>query len=463
MSSPTAAALPSIDLDPRIFAAIDANAWERLYDLTEDFTVVSPTSAATLEPLLPLIERLKTEDFFGALAVLTGAPLPESALRDKLAVFLGRRLDEKHGLQALVAYSAGRDVKGHERMPALLRQQGIPEEEWPNRRADAIASYWADATTADSSNAAAWEALALALETRDPARAGEAAERATELAGHREHAWKLLSRLRRNAGQTNEADAILSRAGERGYAWAWFELAKIYSETNFEKALQFADAALQPNPENLEVLQLRRTMLRKLERWSELAQHLDDMCRCTADMALLAELHDELSRVYAGHLAEPIEGAELGKRAQWFRTPHEVLDWYWKMLEESPDDTDVWDEVDNFLRANLFWSDVGRLLMMRLERAESSDRLRYVDELRIVWQLVPGRGDAAWADVLNVEIDRAAADPSTKAAMETRRASVPIVDPPAPSEMPRNLMIAGGILVFFVVIIIAVTLAPFFI
>ena len=277
----------------------------------------------------------------------------------------------------------------------------------------------------------------------------------------------VLAEVGRKAGQSaSQVEAVFTRAAEAnaGAAWPFLALARPVADTNFEEGLRYADRALQCDPQDWEACELRRKMLRKLERWAELAEQLQYMTNLTSDAKKLTELYDEWARTTSDPLCDAIGAVELQKQADFFRDPKAISEFYWKNLTENEKDKRVWDEVDDFFRQNRMWSDLGKLLVMRLERAMGDDRLVYVDQLRIAWAMVPERGDLAWGDVVQSEIERASKDEGLKKALEERLVGVdvpPIEQPQA--DIAGYVMIAAGVLVVVIVILMAVLLMPFFV
>ncbi len=462
---------PTPELDPRIIPSIDHLHWGSAADRIEDFFVMSPSSGSWVIQYVPILrtaEEGAMEDAAFMLYPGVHENLAPRIVHDRMMLALARSLEEKQGWIAAGMYaSLVEDPRLVERGNQLARRlQGKPED-IPIKFAEALAARAQARLEANPSDSVALEWQAWALLTSDPDTAFQTAERAVALDPTIKRAWMVLAEIGRKAGRSDKAvEVVFRKAADAnpGAAWPFLALAKPIADTDFELGLTYADRALQSDPQDWEACELRRRMLRKLERWAELAEQLQYMTNLTSEAAKLAEVYDEWARTTSDPLRDPLGAVELQQQADFFRDPVQVSEFYWKNLAEHDKDKRVWDEVDDFFRQNRMWTDLGKLLVMRLERAVGDDRLVYVDQLRIAWAMVPERGDPAWIDVVQLEIERASKDAELQKALEERLVGVDVPPPEAPpTDIAGYVMIAAGVLVVVIVILVAVLLMPFFV
>lgn len=462
---------PTPELDPRIIPSLDALAWGPAADRIEDFFVMSPSSGPWVIQYVPILRAAEAGSLEDAAFMLYPGVEEHRAPRsvhDRVTLALARSLEEKNGWIAAGLYATLRDDprlvdRGHQ---LARRLQGKPED-IPAKFSEMLAKRAAERLAANPKDGQALEWQAWALVTSDPNKAYETAEEAVAVDPSIRRAWMVLADVGRKAGQTErQVEVVFSRAAEAnpGAAWPHLALAKPVADTDFTLGLTYADRALAADPQDWEACELRRKMLRKLERWAELAEQLEYMTNLTSDAAKLADVYDEWARTTSDPLRDALGAVEIQKQADFFRDPKAISEFYWKNLSEHEKDKRVWDEVDDFFRQNRMWADLGKLLLMRLERASGDERLLYVDQLRIAWAMVPDRGEAAWADVVQLEIERAAKDPELKKSLEDRLEGVEVAPPEKPqSDIAGYVMIAAGVLVVVIVILMAVLLMPFFV
>lgn len=462
---------PTPELDPRILPSIDHAQWGPAADRIEDFFVMSPSSGTWVIQYVPILRAAEEGSLEDAAFMLHPGVHQNFAPRlvhDRLLLALGRALEDKRGWISAGLFSTVKDdPRLVERSQQLARRlQGTPED-IPAKFAEALANRAQARLAANPSDGVALEWLAWALVTSDPDTAFQTAERAVALDPTIKRAWMVLAEIGRKAGRSDKAvEVVFNKAADANptAAWPFLALAKPVSDTNFELGLKYADRALQSDPQDWEACELRRRMLRKLERWAELAEQLQYMTNLTSEAAKLTDLYDEWARTTSDPLRDALGAVELQKQADFFRDPKAISEFYWKNLNENDKDKRVWDEVDDFFRQNRMWSDLGKLLLMRLERAMGDDRLLFVDQLRIAWAMVPERGELAWVDVVQSEIERADKDEDLKKALEQRLEGVDVPPPEKPpTDIAGYVMIAAGILVVVIVILVAVLLMPFFV
>jgi tetratricopeptide (TPR) repeat protein len=473
---------PMSEVDPRIITALDQLAWGDAADRIEDFFVISPSSDPWVVQYVPILRAAQEGNVEDAAFMLhpgVHENLAPRVVHSRLMLAFARAFEEKQPWIAAGFYAELKDdPRLVERGAQLVRRvQGKPED-IPGKFAEMLAARAQARLAKDPGDAMALQWQAWALVTADPDNAFQTAERAVAIDPTAKQAWMVLAEIGRKIGRNEQAvEAVFSRAAEAnaGAAWPFLALAKPISETDFTIGLKYADRALASDPQDWEACELRRKMLRKLERWEELVEQLQYMANLTSDRLKLSELYDEWARTTADPLRDAIGAVELQKQADFFRDPKQVSDFYWKMLAENEKDKRVWDEVDDFFRQNRMWEDLGKLLVMKMERASPSgdtarrstmgdDRLVFVDQLRIVWSMLPNRGEVAWIDAVQAEVDRAGGDAELKKALEDRLVGVDVPEVAKPAaDIAGYVMIAAGVLVVVIVILVAVLLMPFFV
>ena len=462
---PKAAVIP--DLDPRAISAIDHLKFADCADVLEDFGVIYPPAARWIGEVVPALRaaaegRVEEAAF---LLIYSVEPPPPKAVYARIVAAIARALEEKQPWIAAALFSrVPDDPKMAERASMAARRGGGKPEDIVAKFNEVSVEFQRALAEANPNDPVPHERLGVALIAK-PGAARAEAERAIGLDSESKAAWLALAAADRVGIGVAEATNTLNKAATRNpaAAWPWLELARPISDTEFAKALSYADRALAADPMDEVALELRRKMLRKLEKWQELVELLEYMTSVTSDRLHLHDLYDEWARVTSDPLKDPLGAVELQKQADFFKDDAKISEFYWKTLSETGGAKEVWEEVDQFFRYNRMWNDLGRLLLMKVERAFGEERLRYLDELRVVWLMVPGRGDIAWHDAVMSEVDRAGNDADLRKSLEERLVGIDV--PPEekpPAELGPYVLAAAGALVVVLILLVAVAVLPFF-
>lgn len=167
---------------------------------------------------------------------------------------------------------------------------------------------------AEPNDAAAATSLAIHLRTlaRDE-EAMDACRRALEAEPASEVAAGLLAELLAEHEQMAEAEDVLERAlgALPESVDLWSALGELVEEGDSERALDCYDRALSIEPAERVALEGKRRVLTGLERWDELAAHLERCVEVLPDPE--EELRRELRRVYREELRQP-DKAEADER-----------------------------------------------------------------------------------------------------------------------------------------------------
>lgn len=464
-AEPKAAVIP--DLDPRAISAIDHLKYADCAALLEGFTAIYPPAKGWIDGVLPALHAAadgQAEEAAYKLIYLE-TPRPPSAVYARIVAAIARPLEEKQPWVAAMLFSlVTDDPKLVERAAMGARRANGKPEDIVAKFNEVSIAFQRAAVEKDPNDVVPQIRLGLALIGK-PGAARAEAERAIGMAPESKAAWLALVAADRVGIGDLEATNTLNKAATRNpaAAWPWLELARPYAETDFAKALGFVDRALAADPKDEGALELRRVLLRKLERWQELVELLEYMTSLTTDRMQLHALYDEWARMTSGPLRDPLGAVELQKQADFFKDEAQISEFYWKTLGESERARAVWEEVDEFFRYNRMWNDLGRLLLMKIERAFGEERVRYLDELRVVWLMIPSRGDVAWHDAVSAEIDRAGNDEELKKSLEKRLVGIDVSpEEKPPAEIGTYVMAAAGALVVVLILLIAIAILPFF-
>jgi tetratricopeptide (TPR) repeat protein len=201
---------------------------------------------------------------------------------------------------------------------------------------------------------------------------GDLAKAFTALvAGYKEdpqpHVWDELERLASATGQWAELLAelaeIVPSLPEAERAAAWVRLAKHYADKlgNGEHALSSLDEALKLEPGHTQAEELRIELLRRAERWKELAEALAARAAHELAPARKAELFIEQAELWDSRLSDGAQAARLFRSA----------------LEADPASTSALSSLEALLRRRGEWRELLQVLeeQAKLSSGEESAAL----------------------------------------------------------------------------------------
>lgn len=165
--------------------------------------------------------------------------------------------------------------------------------------------------------------------------------------------WNELERLASATGMWTEllaelAEIVPSLPGEAERAAAWVRIARLYGDklSHGEYALTSIDEALKLAPENTEAQEMRITLLRRAERWKELADALWKRAGQEDAPAKKAELFLEQADIYESRLSDGAQAVRC----------------YQEALEADPSSNDARSALEALLRRRAEWKDLVKVL-----------------------------------------------------------------------------------------------------
>jgi tetratricopeptide (TPR) repeat protein len=191
------------------------------------------------------------------------------------------------------------------------------------------------------------------------------------LAGYKEDpqpaAWNDLERLASATGMWTELLAELAEVvptlPERDRAAAWVRIARLYGDklNHTDHALTSLDAALKLEPTSTDAHEMRVTLLRRGERWKELAEALWKRAEQESSPAHKAELYLEQADIHESRLADGAQAARC----------------YQQALEADPSSQGARNALETLLRRRGEWKELVRALDDKA-RAASGDEANQI-------------------------------------------------------------------------------------
>jgi tetratricopeptide (TPR) repeat protein len=412
-------------VEKKVLAALDARQFDRVTVLLEKVAHMNPVGESVVEELLPAVEALEASDWEGLFWRLTEETTFDSRTEDKMLEIAATELEKaKESLLAAAAWSRWRGIDGPQRAERLVSALGLPNVDALKPRVrDAAIEYYKGRIARDERDAAAWERYGYnVLDKGDAATAVEACTKACRIQPSRKIASQLVADVMVASGQAPKAVKWLKEVGKAnpGQAWPWILLAQLHEgASDWDAAMQASARAVEEDDEDRPAMYVHRRILRKLQKWHDLAAHVEKMMSGTNRLRELIELHDELADLLAQKLNSPLEGVEIRKRADFFRDQPGVAAYYWQNLRQAEDDETMWKEVEDFFRTNEFWEDLGKLLFKKAERVSGLGIVQIYDDLAMVYTFIPGQSPASLVEPLRGEISRCR-DAEARAHLEER-------------------------------------------
>jgi golgin subfamily B member 1 len=189
------------------------------------------------------------------------------------------------------------------------------------------------------------------------------------LAGYKEdpqtHVWNELERLASATGMwtelLSELAEIVPTLPELDRAAAWVRIAKLYGDKlgHADYALTSVQEALKLAPDNTEAQEMRITLLRRAERWKDLADALWKRAELEDSPAKKSELFIEQADIYESRLSDGAKAAQCYREA----------------LEADASSHDARGALESLLRRRGEWKDLIAVLDDKATHASGEDVL----------------------------------------------------------------------------------------